>query len=224
MKNRLLWTLSLLPALITACFMPFMANSVPMHYNAAGEIDRWGSKYENFIFPALILLLSLFWALLIRYFNCRAAAAPDDKARAEAESNGKVLNIVALSMAGGFTVMQCALLYAALQSAEPVGGDILTTVSNIIVGGLLIILGNFLPKARKNSLVGVRTVWSMKNDKTWAVSNRFGGIVFVAAGAVIILGSAFLTGTLSTVFLLAVVLIAAGLSVWYSYRAYMKFG
>ena len=43
-------------------------------------------------------------------------------------------------------------------------------MKNKILWGLTIIL----PKAKPNSVAGVRTVWAMHNDKTWAESNRFG--------------------------------------------------
>ena len=43
----------------TAVLIVFMPDTVPAHYNFAGEIDRWGSKYENFAFPAIAVLLSL---------------------------------------------------------------------------------------------------------------------------------------------------------------------
>ena len=33
---------------------------VPMHYNAMGEIDSWGSKYEIFFLPAISILLYVF--------------------------------------------------------------------------------------------------------------------------------------------------------------------
>ena len=33
---------------------------VPMHYNAMGEIDSWGSKYEILFLPAISILLYVF--------------------------------------------------------------------------------------------------------------------------------------------------------------------
>ena len=41
----------------TAVLIVFMPDTVPAHYNFAGEIDRWGSKYENFAFPAIAVLI-----------------------------------------------------------------------------------------------------------------------------------------------------------------------
>lgn len=52
--NKIMLVLSLLPTLITSVFLFFMNDTVPMHYNASGAVDRYGSKYENFILPAII--------------------------------------------------------------------------------------------------------------------------------------------------------------------------
>lgn len=35
-----------------------------MHYNAAGEIDRYGSRYENLLFPAVVLGIALLFAVM----------------------------------------------------------------------------------------------------------------------------------------------------------------
>lgn len=40
---------------------------VPGHYNAAGEVDRWGSKWELLIFPGIGLFMLLFLQPLERH-------------------------------------------------------------------------------------------------------------------------------------------------------------
>ena len=49
--KKIMWLLSLVPLIITAVALQFLPESVPMHYNMAGQINRWGSKYENLSFP-----------------------------------------------------------------------------------------------------------------------------------------------------------------------------
>ena len=44
-----------------------------------------------------------------------------------------------------------------------------------------------MPKLRMNSIAGLRTVWSMKNETTWKKSQRFGGISFIVGGVIIII-------------------------------------
>jgi hypothetical protein len=37
---------------------------VPMHYNALGEIDSWGSKYQTLILPTISILLYIFMTVV----------------------------------------------------------------------------------------------------------------------------------------------------------------
>ena len=45
-----MWIISFIALAGTAIVLPYMPDSVPMHYDMSGNIDRWGSKYENMIF------------------------------------------------------------------------------------------------------------------------------------------------------------------------------
>lgn len=102
----ILWIISFISLAGTAIVLQFMPERVPMHYDMAGNIDRWGSKYENLVFPLIILLLSLFWTMFIRFFEKKADKVSDEKESTGARSNAKVLSIVGISMAAMFTVMQ----------------------------------------------------------------------------------------------------------------------
>lgn len=59
--DKLMNRLCLLILLGTAAFLVLywrcIPTEVPMHYNAAGEIDRWGSKAELLILPVIAWLL-----------------------------------------------------------------------------------------------------------------------------------------------------------------------
>jgi len=169
-----------------------MPDRVPMHYNMAGEIDRWGSKYESFVFPALILAFCLFWHLMIRWFEKKAEKAVLDRERAEAESNARVMTIAGLSVTAVFGVLQLAVLYISHTLANgngSVSGLDVGRVSCLLLGVLFIVLGNFLPKTRKNRAMGVRVKWSLYNDITWRKSNRFGAFALSAAGILTIVTS-----------------------------------
>ena len=67
--KKVMWLVSLIPLVITGITLSFLPDTVPMHYDAEGVIDRWGSKYENLEFPLIILALTLFWQLFIWGFE-----------------------------------------------------------------------------------------------------------------------------------------------------------
>lgn len=221
--KKVMWIVSIIPFIITGIVLQFMPDSVPMHYDAAGTIDRWGSKYENLLFPVIILTLTFFWQLLIWFYEKKAKKATSDKESAEALSNVKMLYIVAISMAVMYCIMQCFILYGACVEANTNATHSavdIAQVSCILMGALFIVLGNFMPKAKKNRTVGVRVVWSMHNDVTWMKSNRFGAVVLVIVGVLTIVTSVFVNSMLATGLLLVYLLLGTAIILIYSYKVY----
>ncbi len=221
--KKLMWAISILSLVLTAIVLQFMPDSVPMHYNLAGNVDRWGAKYENLLFPAVIHLLSLHWHLFAAHFEKKAAKAAAEKERAEALSNAKVLKIVGASMAAMFTIMQGFILYSAYMEAQVNASQShadIGKVSCILAGAVLIILGNYMPKAKKNHIVGVRISWSMYNDTTWMKSNLFGGVATIIAGLLTIVTTVFVRSALAVVLLLVYILAATVITLIYSHKIY----
>ncbi|MGN8739376.1 DUF1648 domain-containing protein [Bilifractor sp. HCP3S3_D3] len=197
--KKIMWIISFVSLAGTAIVLQFMPDNVPMHYDMAGNIDRWGSKYENLLFPVIILAMSLFWTLFTRYYENKADKSQDEKEIAGAKSNAKVLSIVGLCMSVMFTVMQGFILYGsyteAVSGAEKQYVDI-GRVACILMGLGFLILGNFMTKTRINGTVGVRVSWSMYNDNTWRKTNFFGAVTLMFEGvfaivAAIIMRSSF---------------------------------
>ena len=60
----------------------------------------------------------------------------------------------------------------------------------ILTGGFLIVAGNVLGKIRWNHTLGIRTPWTLGDERVWDKTHRFGGWAFVAGG-VLLLGATF---------------------------------
>ena len=226
MKNKILWGLTFLPMVITAVVLKFMPDKVPMHWDTSGEIDRWGSKYENFVLPCMLVCITLFWLIFMRYYRKKQERLTDEKAIKEAQNNEKVLYYVAVSFAVMEGILQCCLLYVAYSTS---GGDTRTwtieldEITNVLMGALMIFLGNVLPKAKPNSVVGVRNVWSMHNDITWSKSNRFGGAAPIVCGLLTILETLIVGGFASTLIMLGIIIGFGVVACVYSYKMYEKY-
>ncbi len=221
--KKIMWVISILSLILTAVALQFMPDTVPMHYNFAGEIDRWGSKNENLIFPVIILILSVFCHFLISYYEKKAGKISNEKESAEALSNAKVMKIVGVLMTSIFTIIQGFILYSAYveANAEATNAYIdIEKVSCILLGVMLIILGNFMPKTKKNQTIGVRISWSMYNDTTWMKSNRFGAFAMIIAGILTIVTAIFVKSIASVIMLLVYLLAATAITLIYSHRIY----
>jgi len=56
---------------------------------------------------------------------------------------------------------------------------------------LIIYTGFFLEKAQRNWFVGIRTPWTMSNDKVWRKTHKVAGKLFVVSGVICLAGMVF---------------------------------
>lgn len=186
------WLLMFLPLAVTLAALVVLPDRVPMHYNLAGEVDRWGSKYENLVFPALVWAMGGFFLGMVRLAR-----------RKGGESNGPAAERMLWVCGSGtlflFNVMTAYFLIEAGRLAAGAGGTIaqgtFTRLMFTIAGLLFLPLGNAMPKLRRNGWVGVRTSWSLASDENWRKSQRAGGVVMMAGGAVLAVGNVFFVRT-----------------------------
>jgi immunity protein, SdpI family len=83
----------------------------------------------------------------------------------------------------------------------------------VLVGTLLVSVGNLLPTTRPNMLVGIRTPRSLRSRPFWMAINRVGGYVTMAVGLVMIVAAVLLRYPLSGQVTFAAAVAAAGILV-----------
>lgn len=197
----------------TIIFISMMPEQVPMHYNAMGEVDRMGSKYENLIFPGITLLVGIPLLLARRKTLTRTEEI--------------VLLSTVISIIACFDVLNVVLLYKALtyEPGKALDLNILKTVM-VFLGVLFVLLGNVLPKVRRNAMMGLRTSWTMYNDVVWQKSQRFSGISMVVCGLLLLLAALVLPDTAAAVVMavLVVAWIVAALLMSYAFYRREKAG
>ena len=93
------------------------------------------------------------------------------------------------------------------------------TVVPALVGALLIFIGNYMSKLRKNFFIGVRTPWTLASDEVWSRTHRLAGWAFALGGIALIVES--IVGVNPLVFTAIIALVVA-LPVVYSYVLYKK--
>ena len=222
--KKIMWSISFISLIGTAVAIQFIPERVPMHYDAVGNVTRWGSKNENLIFPILILFMSFIWTICIGYYEKKALKSIDEKECAEAKSNARVISYVGVGMATMFTVLQGFILLgeykgAILGAAKQVVD--IGKVSVIMMGVLFIWLGNVMPKTRINGTVGVRVSWSMYNDTTWRKSNHFGGVTFIIAGVLSIITALLMKSSfVATMLSVGYICLASVGTIIYAYKIY----
>ena len=196
---------------VTLLVLRELPAEIPVHFDFVGNITRWGSKYELLILPVILLSVSFGSRFLLLHFHREAEQAESDKEKQAAAANAKVLGMVILSQTVILSCIQGLLLYNTVLALR--GESFLSTFAGeklmtILCGSLLLMLGDILPKCRRNGMVGFRLSWTKYNDLTWQKSNRFAGMMLVAAGALGII-STFFAPKGYGMFLLSIYIMAA---------------
>lgn len=88
------------------------------------------------------------------------------------------------------------------------------------MGVFIYYCGILIGKAKRNWFIGIRTPWTLSNDKVWEETHRLGAILFKAAGVLTILGT-FL-GPYAWLFIFVPLIGSALFLVIYSYLLYQR--
>ncbi len=90
-------------------------------------------------------------------------------------------DVVVLGVAAVLFAAEASVAAKALMPAF----DLIRTVF-LAVAVMLVVVGNVLGKIRRNYLVGVRTPWTLQDERVWDKTHRFTGWVMVLAGLVLL--------------------------------------
>ena len=160
MKNKKLLTalyiiLMFLPLIAVVVAYPFLPDKIPAHYGIDNQVTRWGNKSETFIFPIITLFFGFFM-----YIAARGAAEQEKKGSGSEKNNSTITFVAGILSIMVFDILTFYFLYADFHQVENLN-DVpfsLTKISFGILGIALIILGNIMPKLKRNSIIGLRTM------------------------------------------------------------------
>lgn len=195
----------LIPFAYLAIIWDTLPQQVPMHWNAAGQIDRYGDKAESLLIPFLLPLLT--------YLIFTLSPLIDPKGKF-----GKMGNKLA-GLKFLVTLLMSALAVFILHSMK----NGATQDNNYIIlftGILFSIMGNYFKTIQANYFIGIRTPWTLENETVWKETHKMAGTLWFAGGLVI----AALSFVLPQAAMLAVFLsITAIISVAPIVFSYLKF-
>lgn len=73
---------------------------------------------------------------------------------------------------------------------ESLGYSMMTgLLGQIFMGVVMIVIGNYLPKTRRNYTIGIRIPWTLENDENWRKTHRLAGKIWVLGGLLLFLNA-----------------------------------
>lgn len=166
---------SLLPILAGVILWNQLPEQMPTHWNAAGEVDGWSSK-PFAVFGLPLILLAVQWL-------CMLGTCADPKKNNHPE---KILHLV-LWIIPVLSVVLHVITYAAALGKEVR----MEMVMPVLVGLLLAIVGNYLPKCKQNYTIGIKIPWTLNSEENWNRTHRFAGRLWLICGLAIMLSGFF---------------------------------
>ena len=203
MKTTIIVSVILIAAALVVGLLLYarLPDPMPSHWNAAGEIDGYMSKFWGiFLMPIVTVVLVPLFLIIPRIDPLKANIA-----KFRGVFNWFIVVFVAYM-----------LFVYALTLAASLGYQFNMTVMLLPVIGLLFIgAGYMMSKAKRNFFIGIRTPWTLSSETVWDETHKLGAKMFMAGGVVTILG-VFL-GENGIWLMLAAALIAAFVPIIYSY-------
>jgi uncharacterized membrane protein len=188
-------------------FRPDLPEVLPSHWNLQGQPDGW--MHRN---VALLLLP----ALMVGWLGVTVLLPYISPQRYKVDSFAGVYGYCMFLVQGLFAYVHGLMTLGVLQQRIDVGRA-------IVVGALLLLtlLGSVLGKVHRNFWIGVRTPWTLADDRVWDRTHHLAAWMFPLAGLLGIPAALLLPTTLLPLSLIGIV-VAALVPAIYSLVLYKK--
>ena len=195
----------LLPMLFGLAVWDSLPRQMINHWGVDGTADSVGSR-ATVVFVLPLVLLAVHWLGIF------ITAKDRGNANQSRRVVGMVLWIIPL-----LSVFVNGLVYAVALGMEfsPM------VVLFLSMGVLFLVMGNYMPKCRQNSTIGIKIKWTLENEENWNATHRLAGKLW-AAGGVLMLGGIFLPIEAGVGVMLGVILVMVAIPVGYSCWYYRK--
>lgn len=146
-----------------------LPDRIATNFDIYGQPNQYSSKnFAVFGIPLVMTIMQLILCLITNLFH--QTDKRDFINRTIRFISPAVLCFAQLSI----------LLYSIGQIKNP------TSVICTFMSVMFIIMGNYMPKIRRNMFLGIRTPHTLRNQEVWDKTHRFSGIIFLICGIVMI--------------------------------------
>ncbi|MEF3274863.1 MAG: SdpI family protein [Chloroflexus sp.] len=188
--------------------LPWIPDPAPIHWNAAGEVDGYGSSWIVAFLPPAIATLMAILALLLPQIDPRG-----ERYTRFARTYALMMNSLILFFAA------LHLITTGVAIGWPISVPRLLSLGTAL---LFVVLGNELGRVTPNYFVGIRTPWTLADAKVWQITHRVGARIFVGSGLLAALVSLVVPERWLWVTSLPLILVPALSTIPYSYIVWRR--
>ncbi len=192
--------------IVSIYIYPQMPEKMVSHWNAQGQADGYMSKFWGlFLIPITLVGLALLFTAIPRI----------DPLKANIEKFRKYYDgLVVLFFIYMLSIQFHVILWNLGIKISP------NIIMPISIGILFFYIGVLCENAKRNWFIGIRTPWTLSNEKVWEKTHKIGGKLFKIAGVIAFIGVFFQNYALF--FILVPEFLAVAYTIIYSYFEYQK--
>lgn len=180
----------LLPIIFSAAVYRDLPDQMAIHWGPNNQPDGWAAKpFAAFGLPTVLAALNL----LCHVGSNRAG---------QAERQSSVLLLFCKWLPALLSlILTPIILLVALGKEINIG-----CVVFCIIGAMLLLVGNYLPKCRQNRTMGIKLPWTLESEENWDRTHRLAGPLWMLSGVVTLAAAFFVIRFSWLSWVLAVVL------------------
>lgn len=192
----------LLPIIYGLIVWDKLPEQVPTHWGADGQIDGYSPKaFAVFGLPVFLAFINVI---------ANVAILADPK---RVNHSDKMKALVAWFIA----VLSLILVPVCLMAAQGIVINV-SLITSLIVGVVLLVIGNYLPKCKRNYTIGIKLPWTLDSDENWNRTHRLAGYIWTAGSILCILAA--LLGQM--MLMLPIIILMTVIPCVYSFILYRK--
>ena len=161
---------TILPILIGVFFWDRLPDMMATHFGTNNMANGYSSKaFAVFGIPLICLAVLWIGAFVVAYDPRKQNITP------------KMFTL------GLWIAPIISLIVAAAMYSINLGYAVNTTyVGGLFMGVLLIVIGNYAPKARQNYTIGIKLPWTLANEENWNKTHRLAGYLWIISGILLV--------------------------------------
>lgn len=168
--KRFIFGIILISYLIGIYLYPSMPNEIASHWNIQGEVNGYMPKFwALFLMPMLLTLSVILYQVIPKI----------DPLKKNIEKFHKQYDLFIFA----FTLFMFYMYVLSVLWNLNVKLNI-TQLMIPALATLIFYTGSFLKSAQRNWFIGIRTPWTLSNDKVWQKTHNLGGTLFMACGII----------------------------------------
>lgn len=195
--------------LVTIWLYPLLPDPMPTHWNAQGQVDGYSSRQVGAILlPGLSVLIYILLLVLPRI----------DPRHESMQRNQELYYILRMGLVFFMVAIHIVVLVAVAFKRD----SLVSLVTPIGVGLLFMLIGNYMPRMQPNWFMGIRTPWTLSNERVWRETHRVGGRMFMLGGLAMLLAPLLPAQWMFIPFMAIILLCALG-PILYSYWLFHRY-